>query len=408
MLRRNALLTALITGAISIGGCALDQADPSPPGGSAAAVASGGTAALPASADAAAAPAPDSAPSAVPAAVSASPDAQGAAAGTGTPASPSTPATAVAPSDPALTTAPATATTTAGTTGATTADATGPATTPPTSGATATSTPPPPSPPAFRGDGSPMPSFGGWAWGSVPAAAVAKAGFEWFETGYPGDSASNDILRGASIRPFAYINLGELDPTLAADARYTGPVLRTNADWGTQLVDVTHPSWQDWLLRRTEYAYSTGSRGVKWDVATPDVPPGKTRADVNDAIAAVMKRILQAHPDLKFIFNQGFEFGLAYPQLVHGIETEGLFSASSYPSAFLQPWLDPWYWGPQYQQVKALHDKGIPVFCAEYADPAGDPARQLYAAIVGQGFVPYITSDHWNVRGWGYHVPPGW
>src|SRR5512133_492493 len=59
----------------------------------------------------------------------------------------------------------------------------------------------------FRGDGSPMPSWGGWAWGSDPADAIAKAGFDWFETGYPGDTGTNDTLRNAGVRPFAYINL---------------------------------------------------------------------------------------------------------------------------------------------------------------------------------------------------------
>lgn len=260
----------------------------------------------------------------------------------------------------------------------------------------------------FRGDRAAMPSFGGWAWGNVPADAVARAGFDWFETGYPGDSAANDTLRAAGVRPFAYVNLGELHDDLRGESGYTGAILRTNGDWGTYLVDVTDRSWQDWLVRRADYAYQTGSRGVKWDVATPDVPPGKTRDDVNAAIAAVMQRILAQHPDMKFIFNQGFEFALAYPQYVHGVETEGLFSASSSPGSFLQPWNDPWYWGPQYEQTKRIHAKGIPVFNAEYVDPWSDQARQLYEAITAQGFVPYLTSDHWNVRGWGYNVAPGW
>jgi endo-alpha-1,4-polygalactosaminidase (GH114 family) len=260
----------------------------------------------------------------------------------------------------------------------------------------------------FRGDSSAMPSFGGWAWGSVPADAVARAGFEWFETGYPGDTATNDTLRAAGIRPFAYINLGELHDDLKADARYTGPILRTNGDWGTYLVDVTDPSWKDWLVRRADYAYQTGSRGVKWDVATPDQAPGKSRDDVNRAMAEVMQRILDMHPDMKFIVNQGFLFALAYPQYVHGVETEGLFSASSYQAAWLQPWKDPYYWGPQYDEAKRVRALGIPVFIAEYADPSSGQARELYDAITAQGMVPYITSDHWNIRGWGYNVAPGW
>ncbi len=261
---------------------------------------------------------------------------------------------------------------------------------------------------AFRGDGSPTPSFGGWAWGNVPADAVAHAGFDWFETGYPGDTQTNEILRNAGVRPFAYVNLGELHDDLRGASGYTGSILRENTDWGTWTVDVTDQSWQDWLVRRADEAYRGGSRGIKWDVATPDVAPGKTRADVNDAIASVMARIRRQHPDLKFIYNQGFEFAKAYPQFVDGVETEGLFSASSYAAAWLQPWLDPYYWGPQYEDAKAVHGRGIPIFVAEYEDPFGQRANDLYSAIVAQGFVPYITSAQWNIRGRGLNVAPGW
>jgi len=233
-------------------------------------------------------------------------------------------------------------------------------------------------------------------------------GFDWFETGYPGDTNANDVLSSGGVRPFAYVNLGEIGDDLWAASGYTGPILRTNGDWGTHLVDVTEPSWQDWLVRRADEAYRTGSRGVKWDVATPDVPPGKTRGEVNDAIASAMRRVRAQHPDMKFVFNQGFDFALAYPELVDGVQTEGLFAASSYPGAYLQPWADPHYWGPQFEQAKALRDRGIPIFAAEYADPWSQSARELYEAITAQGFVPYITSDRWNVRGWGLDIGPGW
>lgn len=261
---------------------------------------------------------------------------------------------------------------------------------------------------AYRGDGSPMPSFGGWAFGDLPAEAIARAGFDWFETGYPGDQRANAILDAAGVRPFAYVNLAELSDGLWGESGYSGPVLRKNERWGLHLVDVTHPSWQDWLVRRADEAWRTGSRGIKWDAATPDVPPGRTRADVNDAIASVMRRILEQHPDMKFVFNQGFEFARAHPELVHGMQTEGLFSARSWPAAWLKPWEDPWYWGPQFQELKALQARGIPVFVAEYADPWGGEARALFDAILAQGFVPYVTNESWNLRGLGLNVAPGW
>jgi hypothetical protein len=64
--------------------------------------------------------------------------------------------------------------------------------------------------------------------------------------------------------------------------------------------------------------------------------------------------------------------------------------------------------GPQFHQLKALQELGIPVIVAEYADPSSQEARELYDAIAAEGFVPYITNEEWNVRGWGYDVPPGW
>ncbi len=257
----------------------------------------------------------------------------------------------------------------------------------------------------YRGDWNSMPSFGG---GDAPAWSAAYAGFDWFETGYPGDSWKNEVLRGASVRPFAYINLSELDPGLAGQANYSGSILGWNGGWGLQLVDVTDWSWQDWLVRRADYAYQTGSRGIKWDARDPEIPWGKSRWDVNDAIASVMQRIRDQHPDLKFIFNQGFEFASAYPQYIDAMETEGLFSCKSYGPAWLQPWNDPWWWGPQYDHMKALQNRGAVIIVAEYLDPWSWEASQVYDAITGQGFVPYITNEGWNARGRGLYVNPGW
>lgn len=254
------------------------------------------------------------------------------------------------------------------------------------------------------------PSWGGWAWGNVPVDNVIRAGFDWFEVGYPETISSAEYarMRNAGVTPFAYINLGEMHPDHRGVSGYSGPILRQNGDWGTSLVDVTHQSWQNWLYNRAMEAYNRGARGIKWDVATPDVPPGRTRADVNQAIASVMQRIRSNAPDMQFVFNQGFDFAKAYPQYVNGIQTEGLFSASSYPDAYLAPWKDPWYWGPQYNDIKDLAARGVPVFVAEYADPWSSRGQELYNAIQSQGFIPYITSENWQTRGRGYNINPGW
>ena len=152
---------------------------------------------------------------------------------------------------------------------------------------------------------------------------------------------------------------------------------------------MTHPSWQDWLVRRADEAYRSGSRGIKWDVATPDVPPGKTRADVNDAIASVMQRILEQHPDMKFVFNQGFEFALAYPQFVHGDRDRGalLRLELSRPRTSSRG-RTRGTGGRSSQQVKALRERGIPVFVAEYADPFSQRGARAVRRDHGAGVRP--------------------
>src|SRR5689334_19250492 len=121
-----------------------------------------------------------------------------------------------------------------------------------------------------------------------------------------------------------------------------------------------------------------------------------------------MERVRAMHPDMKFVYNQGASFVLSHPELADGFEDEGIFSALSAPAAYLQPWLDPYYWGPQFKNAKAIQAKNIPVIVAEYFDPRGAQARQVFDAIAAHGFVPYITSDHWDVSGMGLNVSPGW
>lgn len=278
--------------------------------------------------------------------------------------------------------------------------------------------------PALYRSGTNSPSWGGWAWGAAPGSRAAQAGFDWFEYGYPdrwNDTAVKELAAGG-VRPFAYINLGEAHPSLFSQIGYN-PSMSIPGQYSSYgernqpMADLTSPGWQDWLVRRAGQAYAQGARGIKWDVAEPNIPYGKTRADVNAGIKSVIDRINQLYPGMNHVFNQGFSFAQQYPQLVSGIQTEGLFS-SRYQgpsgSAYLQPWNDPHYWGPQFAQVQALNRQGIPVFAAEYADPYSTVGKQLYSAITGQGFVPYIvqrnpqTGYNWNMPGWGLNIQPGW
>lgn len=276
--------------------------------------------------------------------------------------------------------------------------------------------------------GGNLPIYGLWANSQPPAASAAAAGFDWFETGYPGqgwNTAANATLRSGNSVPLAYINVGELDPNLSLDANYQGPIIAVNPN-GNMLVDVTDPSWQSWILRRVDQAMSEGSGGIKWDIADPaanDDPPScsafpstlyataKSRTQVNDALANIYSQVRARHPGIVMVHNQGFKFACAYPQYVNGFTTEGLFTARSAPGAYLRPWLDPFYWGPQYSQcVTYLQPRSIPcIDITEDVDPNSQAAVDVYGAATAKSVAPYIVNDpSFQQKGRALYVPAGW
>jgi hypothetical protein len=86
--------------------------------------------------------------------------------------------------------------------------------------------------------------------------------------------------------------------------------------FGGAPLGVTGADQPDRSFRRTRSPdRSEATRMVISDEEPPALPPGKSHGDVNDAIAAVMRRVLDGHQDFKFIFKQGAEFGPQYEQL---------------------------------------------------------------------------------------------
>lgn len=260
----------------------------------------------------------------------------------------------------------------------------------------------------YRIQNNQMPSWGGWAWGAPPADRVVNAGFDWFEYGYPdrwNDSAVRTLAAGG-VRPFAYINLAEAHPSLFSQIGWNSSmgIPGLYSEYGARnqpMADLTNRQWQDWLVRRAGQAYAQGARGIKWDVAEPPVPPGKTRADVNAGIKAVLDRINQQYPGMYYVFNQGWSFANAFPQYVSGMQTESMINNGS--------------WGQnQVSQAQALRSQyNIPTFMTQYADPYSSQARNYYDQIIAWGGVPYIVgtgSDghHWTSPGLGYNIQPGW
>ena len=274
-----------------------------------------------------------------------------------------------------------------------------------------------------QGGGS-LPSFGCWAWGKPPVEAVVHAGFDWFESGYPGtlDASENDYWAQNGTLPFAYINMAEVpntDPYLQdlIGSWYTSIELCQNTSWDTTIVDVRDSRWQDWLVTRANYAYSIGNRGIKWDVAGVEnlcngwAAEGGAAAqqEAIDAVAAVLAELKAQHPDFIFIVNQGYGLAQQHPELVDGFEWENMLNYCGPDSNQWDGWCTE-----EVAAADAIHANGTPILNLEYADlfgcddvmcAAGDA---LYNQAVALGWVPYITVTTMNIEGRGLDIVPPW
>lgn len=277
--------------------------------------------------------------------------------------------------------------------------------------------PAPTTPPA-----NPTPKFGCWAWGAPDPQAIVHAGFDWFETGYPGTlpSSGTQLLGQGGVRPFSYINMSEVpndDTYLQGQIGtfYSSIALCQNTSWNTTIVDVRDPRWQQWLESRAEYAYSLGNRGIKWDVAAVEglcdgwanAGGAASAQQAVDAMAGVLAHLKQQHPDLRFIVNQGFALAQQHPELVDGLELENLINyRDGHPG-------DQWA-SDVIASAQKIHAAGTPILDLEYYDLFGCSdttcayATQLYDEIVALGWVPYITKVYMNVEGRGLGILPPW
>jgi hypothetical protein len=266
--------------------------------------------------------------------------------------------------------------------------------------------------------GGSLPIYGIWGNSQPPAALAAAAGFDWFETGYPdqGWNASvNATLRAGNCVPLAYIDVSEWDPSIADKIMYDGPFLGAGGG-SNRKVDVTHPSWRSWILRRVDQAMAEGSGGIKWDVADPDASDNninatKTRQQVNDTLASIYSEVRARYPSIVMVQNQGFKFAQYvnpnYSLYMDGMTTEGLFANSAF---YLHPWDDPDYWGPQYNNMRTLQNGGIPAIdITKFVDPYSQAAGDIYDASTAKNFVPYILNDSlFQQKGRALYIPPDW
>jgi uncharacterized protein (TIGR01370 family) len=209
---------------------------------------------------------------------------------------------------------------------------------------------------------------------------------------------------------FAYVSLGEVQPTRTYYSQLPAGVLRgDNAAWGSRVIDQVAPGWNEFFLANIiAPLWQQGWRGFFLDTldsyqlfATTDAERERQRT----AMVALLREFKRRYPDAKLILNRGFELLPEVAPLVFAVAAESLYQG--YDAARQQyrpvPPADRTWLMAQMQTVRERYH--LPVIAIDYVDPA-DPASRALARrtarqLASDGFIPWVADGGLNSLGVG-------
>lgn len=213
--------------------------------------------------------------------------------------------------------------------------------------------------------------------------------------------ADTTFLRDNGSLSYAYLSLGEYLPT-TPDDRAPAPTLVENTDWGSLVVDLRSTEWHRYILDKAiPERIAKGFDGLFLDTLDSYQLLDEGIAQQQAGLASLIRAIAQRYPDLKLLFNRGFEILPELSSLADGVLAESLFygwnareqryqKMAEADSAWLQA------------QLTQLQQQGLPIFVLDYLPPEQrELARQLARRIAALGFTPWISGPELDYLGVG-------
>jgi len=206
---------------------------------------------------------------------------------------------------------------------------------------------------------------------------------------------------------FAYVSVGEAERWRAGYEKLQKQwFLGVNANWNSDIADLTAPGWRHYLLdQRMAALWEQGYRGFFLDtldsyrVALSDP---SAQAAQKEALVSLIMNMHQRFPGIQLIFNRGFDLLPEVGNLATGIVAESLFYS----------------WDPASQRYKEVSEADrnwllerlqfaqrhfdLPVTVIDYLPPDQQVlAREIAAQIAALGFTPWIAPPSLDVIGIG-------
>jgi hypothetical protein len=211
----------------------------------------------------------------------------------------------------------------------------------------------------------------------------------------------------AHTRVAAYVALGEVQPSRPYANSIPKPWLRgENRDWGSLLLDQSQPEWPKFVADNIiGPLWSEGYRTFFLDTLDSYQLFAKSpqeRARQEDGLVAVVNALKLAYPQIKLIFNRGFEILPRTHQHVEAVVAESLFQGYDAGKATYTTVSEPdrrWLLA-QFSRVR--DEFHLPVIVIDYV-PTGqrDLSRETARRITELGFTPWVATPDLGTLGVG-------
>lgn len=206
---------------------------------------------------------------------------------------------------------------------------------------------------------------------------------------------------------YAYVSLGEVLPSRAYYKEIPAGILKgENRDWGSSVVDQAHPAWPAFFIERiVAPLWQRGYRGFFLDTLDSYHLIAKTpeaRAVQEAAMVATLRALKLRYPQIRLIFNRGFEILPQVNAMVQAVAAESMFRGYDAGRKVYREVPAPdrdWLRG-QLDRVK--NEYRLQVIAIDYLPPAQrELARDTAKKIAALGYTPWVANPELDMLGVG-------
>ena len=219
---------------------------------------------------------------------------------------------------------------------------------------------------------------------------------------HPSATMDLDAAHRAGNSVLAYLSVGEV----ASDAPYRAEIVRRalplagrNAEWKSDLIDLTDPRWAEFLV--DDLAAAAAKRGFDGffldtlDAVELVAPGNAARTDaLRRGLVVVVQRLRAAFPKRRIVVNRGFRAFAELRESIDGVLAESVFGTQDFATKNYRA-VAPADTEALLSELRRVAAAGRAVYVLDYADPmaaAATAAMSIADRIRALGFHAFVST----------------